>query len=317
MIGARLVDRAMEATVVLSFTRVGHDVRSRLFNWTNDLDGHGKLAVITGATSGLGLEAAVQLAAAGAHVHFLARNAEKAERVRAEIVEATGNTAVTYGIADLADLAQVHAFAQEIQREHGKIDALIHNAGLLLADRVVTTDGMEFTWQTQVVAPTLLTSLLLPSLRAASGRVIFVSSGGLYSEKLRPETVEMDASAYDGTRAYARAKRAQLALTHLWAQWLRDDGITVNAMHPGWADTPGVEAALPGFRKVMGPLLRTPEDGADTAVWLATQPDQALSPGAFYLDRRPRGTVRWPGTATSRPDRHRLRSIVDAQAGLA
>ena len=89
------------------------------------------------------------------------------------------------------------------------------------------------------------------------------------------------------------------------------------AMHPGWAATPGVTESLPGFDRTLGPLLRSPEEGADTAIWLAAASLAALRPGAFYLDRRPRGTVRWPGTRTSVEDRARLRAVVDQQCGLA
>ena len=117
---------------------------------------------------------------------------------------------------------------------------------------------------------------------------------------------------WNGSRVYAQAKRAQIDLVHEATE--RAERPLQVAMHPGWADTPGVEAALPGFRKVMGPLLRDPKAGADTAVWLTSAPASDLEPGAFYLDRRPRGTVRWPGTATSPTDRHRLRGLVDAQA---
>ncbi len=284
----KLLDRAMEATVVPSFTRLGLLARRRLRDdWNTTLDGTGRTVLVTGATSGLGAAAAVEFARSGAAVRFLARDRDKAKRVRDEIATASGNDDVDFGIADLADLGAVREFAAWFNDTNDRLDVLVHNAGLLLADRVVTTDGMEFTFQVQVVAPALLTSLLLPSLRNADGggRIVFVSSGGMYSEKLRPKHVEMGVEEYDGTKAYARAKRAQLALTHRWSQWLADDGITVNAMHPGWADTPGVEASLPTFGKIVGPLLRTPEEGADTVIWLGLADEAATASGGFWLDR--------------------------------
>ena len=99
--------------------------------------------------------------------------------------------------------------------------------------------------------------------------------------------------------AYARAKRAQVVLTRLWARGLRGTNVVAHAVHPGWADTPGIAASLPRFRRVMGPFLRTPEQGADTIVWLAAAPEPARSSGLLWLDRRPRPFDRLPGTRVS------------------
>lgn len=294
---AAAADRAIEASVVLSFTRLGIAARRRLYaGWDDDLDGTGRVVLVTGATSGLGRAGAERFARHGARVRFLARDGDKAERVRDEIVRATGNEDVAFHLADLADLASVRDFAAWFREEHDRLDVLVHNAGALLAERVVTDDGMEFTFQTQVVAPTLLTSLLLDPLREAAGKVVVMSSGGMYAEKLRPARVEMGREEYDGTTAYARAKRAQVALVHLWSRWLADDGVTVNAMHPGWADTPGVAASLPTFRRVMDLVLRDADDGADTMVWLGLSADARAETGGFWLDRARRPEHKLPST---------------------
>ncbi len=317
-----LLDRVMEATVVPSFTRLGFLARQHLRDdWDARLDGTGRTVLVTGATSGLGKAAAIGFARQGASVRFLARDRDKATRVRDEIAAASGNDDVDFGIADLADLDAVRLFAQWFNEGHDRLDVLVHNAGALLADRVVTDDGMEFTFQTQVAAPSLLTSLLLPSLRASDdARVIFVSSGGMYSEKLRPQAVEMGVDEYDGTKAYARAKRAQLALTHQWSRWLDADGIRVNAMHPGWADTPGVEASLPTFRKIVGPLLRTAEEGADTVIWLGLADEARPFSGAFFHDRAPRPEHKLGSTKLSvqeeRAREDELWSLIVDRSGL-
>ncbi len=147
---------------------------------------------------------------------------------------------------------------------------LIHNAGALSRRYTVTDEGDEVTVVTQLVAPFLLSGLLLDRLRASvPSRVIQVSSGGMYTQKFDLDTLEMGPDGYDGTVAYAKVKRAQLVLMHEWSRRLLGSGVMVHAMHPGWADTPGIRDSLPGFSKVMGPVLRTPEQGADTAVWLA------------------------------------------------
>ena len=153
--------------------------------------------------------------------------------------------------------------------------------------------GNEVTFATHVLSPFLLTRALRPLLEAsAPSRVIVVASGGMYTEPLDVDALDPDPAAYDGTKAYARCKRAQVALAEEWTRELLDTGVTVNAMHPGWADTPGLRAALPGFSRVVGPLLRTPEEGADTIVWLAAAPDAADLSGLFFLDRRPRAKHR-------------------------
>ena len=122
----------------------------------------------------------------------------------------------------------------------------------------------------------------------------------MYTEPLDVAALDPEPAAYDGTKTYARCKRAQVVLAEEWTRHLLGTGVTVNAMHPGWADTPGLRAALPGFSRVVGPLLRTPEEGADTIVWLAAAPEAADLSGRFLLDRRPRAKHRLAAHASSR-----------------
>jgi NAD(P)-dependent dehydrogenase (short-subunit alcohol dehydrogenase family) len=133
-----------------------------------------------------------------------------------------------------------------------------------------------------------LTSLLHDALcRGAPGRIIWVSSGGMYTEPLDVARLSAGPDGYRGSAAYARAKRAQVTLCEMMAARVDPTELVVHAMHPGWALTPGVERSLPTFRRVTGPLLRTPDEGADTLVWLAA--DDGLprtSTGHFWLDRR-------------------------------
>ena len=120
--------------------------------------------------------------------------------------------------------------------------------------------------------------------------MIVVASGGMYTQPLDVAVLDPDAAAYDGTKAYARCKRAQVVLAEEWTRELLDTGITVNAMHPGWADTPGASGPrFPASPASSGPLLRTPEEGADTIVWLAAAPEAAGPSGLFFLDRRAAG----------------------------
>ena len=303
---ARAVDALLEGSVVGSYSRIGLAIRSRLLpEFTDD---HrppllGRVAVVTGATSGLGRVAATELARRGAAVHFLARDKARAARAQREIIAATGHGAVSYGLADLDDLDSIRGFAREFRAGHDRLDVLIHNAGTIHPDYRTNDAGVELTVAGQVIAPFLLTQLLLPALRAAApARVITVSSAGLYTQRLDPVTLEMPASGYHGVTAYARVKRAQVALSREWAHRVAPADVAFHAMHPGWADTPGLAAGLPGFHRVMRPILRTPEQGADTLVWLASTDPEPLGSGLFWHDRRPRPEYRLPRTREAGPE---------------
>jgi NAD(P)-dependent dehydrogenase (short-subunit alcohol dehydrogenase family) len=307
----RAADAALEAPIVPSFTKLGPAVRRRLWSW-EDIGPDaltGQVVVITGATSGLGKVMAAGVGRGGATVEVVGRNEERGADVVAELRSAA--VAARFRRADLSDLADVRALAADLIGSHERISTLIHNAGALLGERTTTDDDLEVTWATMVAGPHLLTRLLADRL----DRAVWMSSGGMYLQAVDLDDLGWERRSWNGSRVYAQAKRAQVDLVNEATE--RGEAPLQVAMHPGWADTPGVEAALPGFRKIMGPLLRDPEAGAETAVWLAAARDHDLEPGGFYLDRRPRGTVRWPRTATSPTDRHRLRAIVDAQTGLA
>jgi len=305
------VDAALEWTVVGSFTRLGPLLRRRLEHWA-PLEGRhleGRVIVLTGATSGLGLAAARAFGQMGATLEIIARNASKAEEVCAALRRETRNPNIGFVAADTGDLAALRRAAADLVQRHPAIHVLIHNAGALDDVRHESPQGVEMTIASQVLGPFLLTGLLLPALRAgAPSRVLWVSSGGMYSEPLAVDRLEMGADNYNGTTAYARAKRAQVTLAEMWARRLAGEGIMVHSMHPGWADTPGVARSLPMFRRVVGPLLRTPAEGADTLVWLAVDDGAPMQQtGCFWLDRRPRPLHRLSSTQRSDTPQERQR----------
>jgi len=313
MIGS-LVDRAMDVTVAPGYSRIGYGVRSAMGWERPPADAlRGRTVVITGATSGLGLAAASAICGLGAEVHVLARD-ERRGRAAAERIAAAGTAPVYVQQADLSSIASARAAARRFVDAHGRLDVLINDAGVLLNERSVSVDGHETTFATNVLGMFVLTNELLPALVvAAPSRVITVSSGGMYAARLDPENLESDQGAYRGADAYARSKRAEVVLTEVWSARLRRSGVAFHAMHPGWADTPGVRESLPTFYRLTRPLLRTPAQGADTIVWLAWAPEGARSTGLFWHDRRPRPTRRLPAAGDGREDHERLwRACVEA-----
>jgi len=309
-----LVNNLMDRLIVpgmLGFTRFGYAWHKR--SWQPlPVSLHQRTAVITGATSGLGRAAAERLAALGAQLILVGRDAEKTAQAQQDIIEATGNEQISVEIADLSLMNEVENLAQRLLAREQGIHILINNAGVLLNERTVSAEGIETTLATNLLAPFLLTSRLIPLLRkSAPARIINVSSGGMYTTGIRLDDLQYESNGYDGSMAYARTKRALVMLTELWANQLEYTGVVVHAMHPGWADTPGVSSSLPGFYRLTKTFLRTPEQGADTIVWLAAAPEVASVSGRFWLDREPHITAVIPGTGGSRKQVHQLRDKLE------
>lgn len=308
--GALVVDELLEASVVGSFSKIGPLLRRRAAAWQPYDRMDGKVAVVTGATSGLGLATAVELARLGARVRLVGRSASKLDAALDRIRDDVPGADVTGSRADLSDLADVRRLADDLLGSGRHLDVLVHNAGALSRSHTVSASGLETTCAVQLVAPHLLTSLLTPALGGASpSRVLWVSSGGMYTQKFDLASLDPGPANYDGTVTYARVKRAQVVLSGEWARRLESAAVVVHAMHPGWADTPGIATGLPSFSRVMRPLLRTPEEGADSIVWLASAPEALTTTGGFWCDRRRRSEHKVPWT--------RLPRAAAAEAGSA
>jgi dehydrogenase/reductase SDR family protein 12 len=302
-----LLDTALDRAVVPGYTSVGY--RLRQSGWVNDPPAdalRGRTALVTGANRGIGKAIAAGLARLGATVLVTVRDRQSGERACEEIVAADSAADVQVQVCDMSDLAAVGAFAADLTSRVWTLDVLVHNAGVLPATRIETDDGHEITLATHVLGPVLLTERLLPILaRSNDPRVILMSSGGMYTQALPADDPEYRTGRYSGATAYARTKRIQVAFTPILARRWAVQNVRVYSMHPGWADTPGVATSLPGFRMLTGPLLRTPAEGADTAVWLAaTRP--APPTGGFWHDRRPRPEHYLPLTRYGDRDRQRV-----------
>jgi NAD(P)-dependent dehydrogenase (short-subunit alcohol dehydrogenase family) len=247
----------------------------------------GRHVLVTGASGGLGLATARGLARLGAVVHLTGRDPGRLDDARSRLLTERPSAQVTVHVADVSDLAATADFARRFADEVPALHAVVHNAGVLPPQRTTTREGHELALATHVLGPHVLTYGLRASL--AGGRVVLVTSGGAYGQRLDAQDPEYARGPYSGVTAYARTKRMQLVLTELWARALAADGIGVHSMHPGWAATPGVTDSLPRFAAITGPLLRDADSGADTAVWLTATTDD-IGTGGFWHDRRRRPT---------------------------
>jgi NAD(P)-dependent dehydrogenase (short-subunit alcohol dehydrogenase family) len=302
-----MLDTILDKSVV-GYTALGYRLRPHP---PIHVDLSGRVTVVTGASSGLGREAGTQLSKLGASVILVGRNREKTEAVADSIRRETGNADVRVEIADLSSMQDIRALAQRLR---GPIHLLVNNAGVLLPERSQTDEGMETAFATNLLGHFLLTNLLIDELEAPA-RIINVSSGGMYTQRVHVDDLQMANDRYDGTVQYARTKRAQVILTEMWAEMLRDHGIVVHAMHPGWADTPGVSKSLPRFHKLTQPFLRTPAQGADTIVWLCASDEAGRSTGRFWHDRKARPTHRSQGTKETEAERESLWSKLTELSG--
>lgn len=278
-----------------------------------------KHVLITGANSGLGLATTLALAEAGAKLTLVIRNAERIASLQDEIRDKTGRDDIRIELADLSLMTDVNALADRLLVRGEPIDVLINNAGALFNERALTEEGIERSFALLLLSPWHLTQRLHPLLanHSTPARVINVVSGGMYTEKLVCKRLIMREETYAGPAAYARAKRGLTVVTELWAEAWQDDNIVVNAMHPGWADTPGVQSALPTFRAITKRILRNSAEGADTIVWLARATEADKVTGQLFLDREPRSPYLLKKTVEATAERAQLETFLAEHLALA
>ena len=324
----KLLDTLLDKSIVFSFDRTGfRRHRKRFEDGDLDVDLRGRRALVTGANAGIGRATAFALARLGAEVWLLCRNEERGRQALEDLRLATGASDARLEQIDLSIRGSVLDFVDRLGNR--TVDILVNNAGVLPGERTLTIDGLELTWATNVVGPFLLTAKLVPRLATstAGGRVINVSSGGMYTQQLDLRDLTWEERDFDGVTAYAQSKRAEVVLTELWADKLPAHnpdtggndagyGIDVNSMHPGWARTRSVEESLPRFYRITRPILRTPAEGADTIIWLAACERLRGMSGQFFFDRRKAPTHILDRTHEPGGDRERLWQIVSEQAGL-
>jgi NAD(P)-dependent dehydrogenase (short-subunit alcohol dehydrogenase family) len=248
----------------------------------------GKIVLITGGTSGIGKAAATALAAMGAEVVVTGRNRGRGEAALAEIRRASGSEKVSLMIADLAVQAEVRKLADNFRERHDRLDVLVNNAGLIQSKRKETPDGIELTLAVNHLAPFLLTNLLLDLLeKSAPSRVITVSSEARRHAEIDFDDLQSE-RRYRAFPVYGMTKKANILFTYELAERLEGTGVVANCVHPGGVNTNfGDDNRSPGILlfRAFKPFMRTPEQGADTVIYLASSPEAAEMNGMYLTDR--------------------------------
>jgi NAD(P)-dependent dehydrogenase (short-subunit alcohol dehydrogenase family) len=252
----------------------------------------GRTALVTGASSGIGLEAARGLAARGARVILACRDAGRGAAARDDIARTTGNEDLDVAIVDFSLQSQVRSFAARILETCPALHVLVNNAGGWSATRRLTAEGIEETWATNMLGYFLTTRLLLDRLKAsAPARIVNVAS--MLAHSLDLTDLNFERRRYGGIAAYAQSKQANRMWTWALARRLSGTGVTANAMHPGGVATKIFAKGGSGLTATLGDLYakllgRTPAQGAETVVWLAAAPELDRTSGVFFMDRQER-----------------------------
>ena len=249
----------------------------------------GKVVLITGGTSGIGKAAATALAGMGATVVITGRNEERGKRALQEIREESGNDGVELILADLTVQDEVRRLAEELRERHNQLEVLVNNAGLVLSERTETPDGIETQLAINHLAPFLLTNLLLDLLKeSAPSRIVTVSSDAHRWAKIDLDDLQ-SRKRYRGMQVYGKTKLANIMFTYELAERLEGTGVTANCMHPGGVNTNfgnNQGGPINLLFRLFKPFMRSPEQGADTLIYLASSPEVEGMTGKYLADRK-------------------------------
>jgi dehydrogenase/reductase SDR family member 12 len=265
----------LDHSILFSFDRTGYWRHIKEIPMPDYIHAEGKTAWLSGATGGIGAATARTLSEDGWELILPVRNLEKGNALLSSL-----SGVATFDPLNLSSLKEASSYTP-----YKPLDLVIHNAGGMPITKTITPEGYEEIFASQVFAPFILTlSWIKKGILKKGARVIFVSSGGMYSQKLSLDDLNFETRKYNKYTAYANAKRAQVILAELFAK--KFPQYYFASMHPGWVKTPGVKYSMHWFYTLLYPLLRTPKEGADTLHYLANVVKWNKN-GAFWFDRKP------------------------------
>jgi NAD(P)-dependent dehydrogenase (short-subunit alcohol dehydrogenase family) len=250
----------------------------------------GRTALVTGATSGMGLEAAVKLARLRANVAIVARDRARGEKALADVKTRGGSDSVALFLCDFASQDDVRRLAADFRAAYDRLDILVNNAGSVNDARLTTPEGIELTFAVNHLGPFLLTNLLLDMLeKSAPSRIVNVASVGHRGGDLDFDNLHYEKGGYWIMKAYARSKLANVLFTAELSRRLEGKGVTVNALHPGGVRT-GIWAHAPCYARPLLPIAKlfmiSAEEGADRILYLAAGSQVEGESGKYYEKNR-------------------------------
>jgi retinol dehydrogenase-12 len=246
----------------------------------------GKVCCITGGTSGIGKETALELARLGAIIVLPVRNLELAETVKQEIIEKTGNPNIDIMPCDMVSFLSIMSFAKAFLAKYDRLHILINNAGIMERTRKVSRDGIELVFAVNHLAPFLLTTLLLDTIKiSAPARIINVASEAHKGGNLDFNDVELK-QQFNGWKAYSQSKLANILFTRKLSSMLIGTGVTVNSLHPGVVATNIFNVIPPFLRPLAKMFMLTPAQGAETTIYLATSPEVENITGEYFNKKK-------------------------------
>jgi retinol dehydrogenase 14 len=242
----------------------------------------GKVAMVTGANSGMGKEISLGLARLGATLVMVSRDRLRGEAARTEVEQQTGNSGVELLVADLSSQQSIRKLAGEFEAGHDRLHLLVNNAGMSSRRRTETADGLETVFATNHLGPFLLTNLLLPVLKAsAPARIVTVSSGAQAMGKLDFDDLQ-SARSYGEIRVYNASKLANILFTYELARRIEGSGVTANAVEPGFVKT---NLQVPFPFSIFSFMRGKAVDGAKPSIFLASSPEVEGTSGAFFNNK--------------------------------